>query len=191
MNGCLKSGSPALLWDSADSKRKRPYTLRAVKLKDVWIGTDTHLSNRLAEEALRNDLLPVLDGYTIQSKEHSLGQGQRIDFLLRSTKGDCFLEVKSATVIENNIARYPDSETPRGVKHLQCLTKMAQAGHRAVLLYVIQRGDVVAFSVNHNHSSAYSSAFNKAKDSGVEVFALAVNVQAKGFSNPRLVPVLE
>ncbi len=189
LNGCLKPGSSALLWDSPDSKRKRRYTLRAVKFKGVWIGTDTHLSNHLAEEALHQKLLPGLSSYKTLEREHSLGLGHRIDFLLKGPKGDCFLEVKSAVVVKDNVARFPDSVTPRGLKHLQGLTLKAKAGHKAILLFIIQRGDVVAFSVNDNHYSAYSLAFKKARIAGVEVFALSTTVYSKGFCVPKLVPI--
>src|SRR5664280_2292655 len=51
-NGCLQPGSPALLWDSTNPKRKRRYTWRAVEIDGVWVGTDTHLANRIVGEAL-------------------------------------------------------------------------------------------------------------------------------------------
>ena len=189
LHGCLKPGSPALLWDSLDPTRKRRYTLRAVKLRGVWIGTDTHLANHLAEEALRQKLLPGLASYKTWERECSFGIGQRIDFMLMGPKGNCFLEVKSATVVHEGIARFPDSETPRGLKHLQGLTKKAKAGHRAVLLYVVQRNDATAFNVNGSHYSAYALAYKKARAAGVKMLALSVTVNNKGFCAPRLLPV--
>jgi len=68
MNGCLQTGSEVLLWDSGDDKRKRRYTWRAIKLKSVWVGTDTHLANHLVAELVhrhvwRQLLFPVSDNY--------------------------------------------------------------------------------------------------------------------------------
>jgi sugar fermentation stimulation protein A len=74
-NGCLKTGSAALLWDSADTRRKRRYTLRAVKLGRVWVGTDTHFANRLVEKALQRQLLPTLKGYPTLQRERPSGKG--------------------------------------------------------------------------------------------------------------------
>ena len=186
--GCLQPGSPALLWDSLDPGRKRRYTLRAVELQGLWIGTDTHFSNLLAEETLRQGLLPGLEGYQTLARERRVEKGSRVDFLLCGSKGSCFVEVKSATVVEERVARFPDSVTPRSVKQLEWLARKAASGERAVLLFVVQRGDAEAFTINWKHSRAYAEAFKGASAAGVEVFALATRVRAKGFERPRLLP---
>ena len=112
-----------------------------------------------------------------------------MDFLLTGTEGICFVEVKSATVVEKGVARFPDSITPRGLKHLEDLTRKAEEGHRVVLLYLIQRGDVESFSINDTHYPAYTTAFKKAVAAGVEYIALSVSLSPKGFGMPRLLPV--
>ena len=72
MTGCLTSGMEALLWDSADHERKRRYTWRAVAFEGGWIGTDTHLANRIVEEALRLKLVPGLETYSLLAREQML-----------------------------------------------------------------------------------------------------------------------
>jgi sugar fermentation stimulation protein A len=183
--GCLQSGSDALLWDSEDSRRKRRYTWRAIRLGRIWVGTDTHLANRLVEELLRQGLLPCLSGYAVVRREQRLARGARADFLLQRADEFCFLEVKSATVVEKGVARFPDSVTPRGVKQLKELTRKAREGHRAVLLFVVQRDDAKEFSIS-GHYPAYSNALKKALARGVEVFACALKVSPRGFGEPRL-----
>lgn len=186
--GCLQTGSQALLWDSLDPCRKRRYTLRAVELNGLWIGTDTNFSNLLAEEVLRQRLAPGLDDYETMEREQRVKEGLRVDFVLTGPEGSCFVEVKSATVVEEGVARFPDSVTPRSVKQLEWLAHKAASGERSVLLYIVQRGDAEAFTINWKHSRAYTEAFKKAFAAGVEVFALAAGVGAKGFERPRLLP---
>ena len=186
--GCLQTGSPALLWDSRDPKRKRRYTLRAVELNGFWIGTDTNFSNLLAEEVLSQGLVPGLAHYETLERERRVEEGLRVDFVLTGPGGNCFVEVKSATVVEEGVARFPDSVTPRSVKQLRWLARKAAAGERAVLLYVVQRGDAEVFTINGKHSRAYAEAFKEAYASGVEVFAVAAGVRAKGFERPKLLP---
>jgi len=189
LNGCLQPGSPALLWDSEEPKRKRLYTLRAVELNGVWIGTDTHLSNRLVGDALLQNLIPGLGRYEKLERERRIEEGHRVDFLLTGTEGICYVEVKSATVVEKGVARFPDSITPRGLKHLEGLTRKADEGHRVVLLYLVQRGDAESFTVSATHYPAYATAFEKAVAAGVEAIALSVAVSIQGFGRPRLLPV--
>lgn len=92
------------------------------------------------------------------------------DFKLKGKAGSCFVEVKSAKIVENGVARFPDSITLRGLKHLDALTRKAKEGHPAVLLFLIQRSDASVFSLS-TRFPAYNSAFKIALAAGVEVFA--------------------
>ena len=188
MTGCLVSGNEALLWDSTDMKRKRRYTLRAIEFEGGWIGTDTHLANRLVEEALRLKLVPGLEGYTTMIREHLVEVGFKVDFLLSGSQGECLVEVKSASVVEGGIARFPDSPTPRGVKHLKALKNQVLAGRRSVLLFLVQRSDAGSFVVSNSHDPLYAEAFEDAVASGVEVLAMSVSVSGAGFGRPKILP---
>ncbi|OQA31196.1 MAG: Sugar fermentation stimulation protein A [Betaproteobacteria bacterium ADurb.Bin341] len=181
---CLTPGSPILLWDSQDATRKRRYTLRAIKHGHHWIGTDTHLANRLVEKALLEHCLPGLEGYDILTKEPRDIKGTRLDFHLAGPEDQCFLEVKSATVVSGTCARYPDSKTLRTLAQLRFLAGKVKAGHRAVLLFLIQRGDVDSFAFNRDCDPALTRAFERARSAGVEVLVIKHKVTASGFSNP-------
>jgi sugar fermentation stimulation protein A len=77
------------------------------------------------------------------------GENSRIDFLLtQAGLPDAYVEVKSATLSHKpGLVEFPDSVTARGAKHLGELAHMARLGHRAVLLYLVQRTDCTAFAV--------------------------------------------
>lgn len=72
MNGLLRSGSRALLWDSRNIKRKRRYAWKAVELDKIWIGTDTHMSNRIMKEIIKQKLIPALSSFNEILREHVL-----------------------------------------------------------------------------------------------------------------------
>jgi sugar fermentation stimulation protein A len=144
----------------------------------------------LTEKILARQLLLSLRNYEIVERELLVRAGLRIDFLLSGPEGFCFLEVKSATIAENGVARFPDSITPRGLKHLECLTLKAVEGHRAVLLFVVQRDDVEAFKVSSHCYPSYAKAFQKALAAGVEILACVVRVSPAGFGRPRLLQML-
>jgi len=188
--GCLKVGSPILLWDSQDATRKKRYTWRAIKLGRYWVGTDTQLANQLIEKALLENCLPCLGGYEIIAKEPREKKGSRLDFHLSGSKGQCFLEVKSATVVSGSCALYPSSKTLRTLSQLKLLAKKAKAGHRAILLFLVQRGDVDSFAFNHDCDPALTRAFDRALAAGVEVLAIKHTVTQRGFSPPLALPIV-
>jgi sugar fermentation stimulation protein A len=188
MEGCLTSGAKAILWESSDLKRKLRFTWRAVEFEGSWIGTDTHLSNRIVEEALKSKLVPRFESYSNIAREKIVGANFKVDFILSGPQGDCLLEVKSATVVEKGVALYPNSLTPRGVKQLEHLTLRALDGQRSVLLFLIQRADVNSFAVSDFYDSAFAETFEIAVDSGVEVMAMSVSVSREGFGNPKVIP---
>lgn len=182
--GCLKEGSAVLLWESPDACRKRKFTLRAIKHSRTWIGTDTHFANRLAEKALSEGFLPEFRNAELIQREPTIRTGCRFDFLLRDARGDIFVEVKSAMVAEGATAQFPDSLSPRAAAHLHELTKLAKAGHRACLLFVIQRGDVQQMQINHDRDPVFTRAFKRAAAAGVQVLAVKHVVTRSGFGPP-------
>ena len=98
------------------------------------------------------------------------GENSRIDFLLTHPGlPDCYVEVKSVTLMRQpELAEFPDSVTNRGTKHLQELTKMAQQGYRAVMLYLVQRADCHRVQLAADIDPAYVQAFEDAQKHGVE-----------------------
>jgi sugar fermentation stimulation protein A len=188
MAGLLSVGKRAIIWDSGNLKRKRRFTWRAIQFEGQWVGTDTHLSNRIVEEIIINKLLPELATFNEIKREQSIEPGVRVDFILKSDYGDCLLEVKSAVVVQDGMARYPDSKTPRGVKQLQALTRRLKAGHRAIVVFLAQRADAQGFIVSDAFDPDYAKAFAEAVREGLEVMPIAVKVSREGFSLPKLLP---
>lgn len=188
--GCVEAGSRVLLWDSDATARKRRYTWRAIRLGDVWVGTDTHLANELVHKALCAGALPSLTGFRRTEREPRNAKGGRLDFKLGDGCRECFVEVKSATVVEGVSARFPDSVSPRAVAHLKELTKLAKAGRRAVLLFLIQRGDVERLEIPRDGDPFFGRAVKAALNAGVEFLAAKHEVTAKGFGWPVEVPVV-
>jgi sugar fermentation stimulation protein A len=186
--GNLSSGMQALLWESKDLKRKRRFTWRAVEVDGHWVGTDTHLSNRIVEESIRLRLIPGLEAYDTIAREHLVAPGVRVDFLLSGPDGECLVEVKTSNIVHEGVARYPDSPNPRGIKQIEALTRRCAAGQRSLLLFLVQRSDALAFQVNTSNSAAYSDAINAATSAGMEMMAVSVSVQPDGFGMPHVLP---
>ncbi len=93
----------------------------------------------------------------------------------------CYVEVKNVTLVDGE-GRYsfPDAVTVRGQKHLRELTAMVSEGHRAVMLFVIQRSDGSIFAPADTIDPVYGDALRTAAASGVEVLAYRAEVSPDG-----------
>ncbi len=112
--------------------------------------------------------------------EHG-GVTSRIDFKLsgHARRPDAWVEVKSVTMAEGKLGRFPDSVTERGRKHAQLLGELAERGERAVLLFIVQRSDVVSVEPAEDIDPAYAEALREAVGRGAEVMALGARVTKK------------
>ena len=108
------------------------------------------------------------------------GVNSRIDILLDDpAKGLCYVEVKNVHLVRKpGLAEFPDSVTSRGAKHLDELSNMMAAGHRAVMVYLIQRSDANSFSLATDLDPEYAAAFKRAKGAGVEAIACRCSITA-------------
>jgi sugar fermentation stimulation protein A len=186
---CCTPGAPILLWRSGDKARKRRYTWRAIKINGTWVGTDTHLTNRLVEKCLRRELLVPFRDWRLVQNEPRIESGRRLDFLLKARNRLCFVEAKSATVAQDDCAQFPDSRTDRTIAHLTDLVAQARAGHRAVLLLVSQRGDVRQININLDSDRRMAFGLHEALSSGVEMIGVKYPVTVHGFGAPQIIPV--
>lgn len=189
MKGCLYPGHRAVLWDSRDPRRKLRYTWKAIDAGEVWIGVDTAVPNRLAEAAIRAGSIPGLAGFDTIARERPLGEASRVDLLLSGASGQCYVEVKNVTLVEGGAARFPDAETARGRKHLAELSARVAEGHRAAMVFVVQRGDGQWFEPAEDIDPAYATGLRTALARGVEAYALGARVSPKGVEVARLLPV--
>jgi len=179
MLGLKEPGSPVWLSPATNPKRKLKYSWELIETNDfnkkTLVGINTSLPNKLAEEAILDGTIKKLQGYETLTREVKYGQNSRIDILLGNPQADdqkCYVEVKNVHLLrKNNLSEFPDSVTTRGAKHLKELSDMVNQGHRAVMLYLIQREDCECFSLANDIDKAYHEAFLKAIDAGVEAIA--------------------
>ncbi|MEM7524197.1 MAG: DNA/RNA nuclease SfsA, partial [Pseudomonadota bacterium] len=168
---------------------KLPYRLTLVHVDGDWVGVDTNWPNTLAEIAIQRGDVPALTGYESLRREVKYGaRNSRIDLLLGdSERPDCYVEVKNVHLRRNgDLAEFPDSVTSRGAKHLAELADMAAAGARAVMIFVVQRGDCRRFALADDIDPGYAHAYAAAVRAGVEAYAIAFRWTPSGpsFAHP-------
>ncbi|WP_375722532.1 DNA/RNA nuclease SfsA [Arcobacter sp. KX21116] len=169
MTSCIEPNCDVWVTFHDNPKRKLKYTLELTKMHDILICTNTGVANKIAIEAIRNGTIKELQGYSSLTPEQKYGINSRIDILLENEKVKCYVEVKSVSLKINDSLAFPDAVTTRGKKHLDELVSMVKEGHRAVMLYVIQRTDNLPFTIAKEIDPKYNEALKEAMNSGVEV----------------------
>ncbi|MEM8664813.1 MAG: DNA/RNA nuclease SfsA, partial [Pseudomonadota bacterium] len=121
------------------------------------------------------------------------GKAERIDLLIEEANAPpLFVEIKNVHLVETpGEASFPDCVTARGAKHLDALANEVTAGHRAMMVYLIQRGDVQSFRLARQIDPAYAAAFDKAAAAGVLMVALRCEVSPAGIHMNGEIPILE
>ena len=162
----------ASLWlkPAAGPGRKTSYDLALVEAAGTLVSADARLPNALVAGAA---VAGTLDGIGTPSaivRESTFGES-RFDLMLEHENGRQYVEVKSVTLVENGVGLFPDSPTLRGAKHLNTLAEAVRAGHRAAVVFVVQRADATAFAANEPADPALAEASRRAVAAGVEAYA--------------------
>lgn len=176
MKSCMGEGWPVRLSKSDNPKRKLKYTWEMVHNGESWIGINTILANRIAEEGIRNGVISELDGYSRIRREVNYGDRSRVDLLLEEGGKRCYVEIKNVTLIENGINMFPDAVTARGLKHLQELSRVVEQGDRAVMLFLVQRSDGDSFRAAAHIDHDYAVTLQQVVEQGVEMLVYRADV---------------
>jgi sugar fermentation stimulation protein A len=181
MTGVCQIGAPVQVSFHDNPKRKLAYTWEMIQIEGIWIGINTALPNKLIKIALEQHLLPELGTYETIRSEVVYGQDQRsrIDFLLTDQGQKIYLEVKNTTWSIDDIAVFPDTETIRGQKHLRELIDVMPSS-RAVMLYLINRGDKTKFAPGDTTDPIYGQLLRAAVVKGLEVLPCRFEVSPEG-----------
>lgn len=169
--------------EPAKAGAKLPFAWRLAELPGGhWAGIDTAVPNRVVKEALLARAIPELAAYGTVRPEVRYGDRSRVDFLLTEPgQPDAWVEVKNVHLRRTgDLAEFPDCVTDRGARHLAELAAMAAAGHRAVMLFLVQRTDCARFALARDLDPAYARAFEAAREAGVETIVRDTTISPEG-----------
>lgn len=193
MLGLADPGMRVWLEPNDDPKKKLKFGWRLVELEgDHLAGIDTAVPNRVVREALLARAVPEIGQYADVRAEVPYGEKSRVDFLLTGDGPDIYVEVKNVHLRRtDDLAEFPDCVTARGARHLDELSGMVAQGHRAVMLYLVQRTDCARFALARDLDPAYGQAFDRARDAGVEVVCVDTVISTRGVSLGKAIDVVE
>lgn len=196
MRGLTAPGSIVWLAENDSPTRKYRHTWEliedSISGSPTLVGIDSSLPNRIAAEAITAQQIASLSGYARMKAEQKYGVSSRIDLLLDDdVKGRAYVEVKNVHLSRRpGVAEFPDSVTERGAKHLVELAAMVREGHRAVMLYLVQRADAESFSIAADIDKAYAAGLVAAKAAGVEAIACRCRVSPDEIVIEREIPIV-
>ena len=165
----LVPGYPVILEKSDNTARKTAYDLISVCKEGRWINMDSQAPNQAAAEWIQGGGLFPEEVSVYRERKYG---NSRFDIYVESPERKAFIEVKGVTLEENNIVRFPDAPTERGLKHVEELAECMQDGYEAYLLFVIQMKDVRKFQPNWNTHHRFGDALKVAREAGVRILAM-------------------
>jgi len=172
MTGCATPGDTVWYSTSDNPKRKYAHTWELTQTqRGAIICVNTLRANILAKEAILAGSIVELSGYNTLKSEVKYGEEKsRIDIMLQAEeRQNCYIEVKSVTLAENESGYFPDAVTERGQKHLRELMSVAAAGDRAVILFAVLHSAIDRFSPAHHIDARYAQLLIEAQTKGVEI----------------------
>jgi sugar fermentation stimulation protein A len=181
MTGCSLPGQPVYLSRQDNPKRKLKYRWELIAMPASLVGVNTFVPNRLVADALRAGAIPELNAYGTVATEVTVNARSRLDVKLTGAGlPDCYVEIKNCTLVEGDVAMFPDAPTSRGQKHLRELAHLKGRGMRAVIFFLIQRMDARTFTPADSIDPEYGRQLRRAVEHGVEIMVYDTHIDLKG-----------
>ena len=188
MREMLAPGYPVRLKPVSGAHRKTRFDLALVRMGCSLASADARLPNALVAEALEQRALPPFRTYSTVKREVTFGES-RLDLMLEDETGRCYIETKSVTLVVDGVGLFPDAPTTRGAKHMRSLAKAVASGHRAAVLFVVQRGDVEAFTTHDRADPEFGRIFRESRSAGVEAYAYRCDVTVDSITLSSPLPI--
>jgi len=198
MLGLTTPGSAVWLSESDSPTRKYRHTWEMIGhdlgAGPQLVGINTGRPNALVAEAIAAGVIPELAGYASLRREVKYGENSRIDLLLSdgADPRPCYVEIKNVHLMrKGGLAEFPDSKTERGAKHLRELSAMVAEGHRAVMVFLVQREDAETFDLARDIDPNYAAAYRAASAAGVEMLCYRCRLSPAEIAVDRRIGIAE
>ena len=168
--GLMIPGREARLIYSPGPNRKTSYTLALIRHENIWVSVYPIFANKLVEQALFEKKIDYFASYKNFRAEAKKGKS-RFDFRVEFANSSVgFIEVKSVSLVEEGIGKFPDAPTERGRKHLRELIALKKEGYRSSIVFISQRSDTQKIMPNAKVDSEFAEILKEAEKCGVKLF---------------------
>lgn len=200
LKGVIEKNQKQKCWFSlhGDETKKLKGTLEAVQaVNGTWVGVNTSNPNKIVNEAIQLGLqngkshFKHWSEYGFYKSEFKISKETRLDGVFCKKETDLennkikkhYIEIKNTTLVEESdgrrLALFPDAVTERGQKHIREMMELMEQGHRAELIFTIQRDDVKAFAAAHDIDPEYARLLQRALQKGLIVSPVLVALDQK------------
>ncbi len=184
-----------LLARSDNPRRKTKFSLVGVKTGSIWVNIDSQLSNQLFKEDYAK--IERYRDFKLLKSEFTFKKS-RFDFLMEdqsnpSAPKKTLIEVKSATLVKNHTAMFPDAPTARGARHVKELTEALSVGYSAEIVFITKRNDAINFTPYREMDPNFYEALVIAKKTGVKLCAVVCNydpIESQELTIIKEIPIL-
>jgi sugar fermentation stimulation protein A len=134
------------------------------------------------------NLIPSFKGFGDLQVEAIYGSGNKIDVMLQGMELNCFINTFHVSWVENGVALFPDSPSPRMVKSINQLAEIAHKGHRAVAFFLVQRADCSVFKPAEQVDRNFLKAMLAAQSAGAEIMVYRADITSEEITLGKLLP---
>jgi len=175
MTACSEPGSKVFLSYHDNPRRKLKYTWELIEMPTSMVGVNTLVPNRLVYHSLKTGQIKRFSAYDQVKSEVKVGDKHRLDLMISKNGSDpCYIEIKNCSLVQDQVAFFPDAVTVRGRNHLTALQQLAADGFRTVMFFLINRMDARIFKPADHIDPAYGKELRNAHASGIEIMVYDV-----------------
>lgn len=142
----------------ADSKPKTNWTIGGVYYRNRVVPLFAARANRAAGGLILKKIIP---GLKELHAEYTVGSS-RFDFMgLDAEDKPHLIEVKACSLVENQVAMFPDAPSTRALKHLEELAALTSQGYCGHVLFVIVHGKPQVFIPNLHTDPLFAAGLSR------------------------------
>ncbi len=183
----LFPGARVLVEPKSGAERKTKFATTMVYSDDELISINSQLPNQFVRFCLDRKLIPELAEWQVKKQEYTLGRS-RFDFLLEKEDKEKLVEVKSATLVEDGLARFPDAVTARGTKHIRHLVSSITPQRSAAVLFIVQRSDATRFEPHWERDPIFAESLELAVEQGLELYIYTTHLKPDSMTLGNAIP---
>jgi len=183
----LFPGARVLVEPKSGEHRKTKFATVMVYSGEELISINSQLPNRFVRHCLDHALIPEFEGWQVKKQEYTFGKS-RFDFLLEKNGKEKLVEVKSATLVKEGVARFPDAVTSRGRRHVLHLADSITADRSAAVLFIIQRSDARSFEPHWGRDPDFAQALKSSIQAGVELVIYTTHLKPASMTLGQAIP---